>query len=386
MNACQILFALLRMQICGAGMSEMIRKELTPQMLKEVYSLAQQHDMAHIAGQALSELGCLCDDEISQRFKKQAMLAVFRHARIEQEHKNICKVLEEIEIPYLPLKGAVLRNYYPEPWMRTSCDIDILVKKNDLDVAADSIVQKLGYVNQGTGDHDVSLFSPNGVHFELHYTAVDQERFPQVQKVLAEIWKHASPEKPYEYRHKLSDEMFYFFHIAHMAKHVENGGCGIKPFLDTWILNHSVSSGKKGREELLERGGLLTFADAAQKLTEIWFSGAEADTLSLELEKFVLEGGVYGSMKNNVAVSQAKKGGSLQYLAYKVWLPYDVLKYNYPVLQKYKWLLPLCQIRRWFHLLFGGGMGHALRIIKTNAKVESEDRDVAKDLLKKLGL
>ena len=31
-----------------------------------------------------------------------------------------CAVLEEAKIPYIPLKGTVLRDYYPEAWMRTS--------------------------------------------------------------------------------------------------------------------------------------------------------------------------------------------------------------------------------------------------------------------------
>ncbi|MBO4954226.1 MAG: nucleotidyltransferase family protein, partial [Clostridia bacterium] len=36
-------------------------------------------------------------------------------------------------IDFMPLKGAVIRQYYPEPWMRTSCDIDIHVKKDRLE-------------------------------------------------------------------------------------------------------------------------------------------------------------------------------------------------------------------------------------------------------------
>ena len=35
--------------------------------------------------------------------------------------------IKKVQIPFLPLKGSVIRQYYPEPWMRTSCDIDILV-------------------------------------------------------------------------------------------------------------------------------------------------------------------------------------------------------------------------------------------------------------------
>jgi len=386
MDSRQILFALLRMQVCGANVGEEIKKAFSPQILQEVYSLALKHDMAHIAGQALSELGCLGDNEPSQKLKKQAMLAVYRHARMEQEFKSICKTLEEAQIPYIPLKGAVLRRYYPEPWMRTSCDIDVLVRPSELDAAADALVRRLGYEKKGKGDHDLSLFSPTGIHLELHYTVVEQEWFPQTQTVLVKMWEHAEPEKPTVYCHALTDKMLYFFHIAHMAKHVESGGCGIKSLLDTWILNHRVGHDRREREILLAQGGLLTFAKTVENLSEVWFSETQADALSLELERFILEGGVYGSLKNAVAVKQTKKGGSLRYFLYKFWLPYAELKYYYPTLQKHKWLLPFCQIRRWGRIVFGGGLKRAVETVKTNATVEPEEQNAIKQLLDKLGL
>lgn len=386
MNTRQILFALLRMQICGADVGEEVQKALSPQVLEEIYSLALKHDLAHIAGQGLSDLGCLGGDEISGKFKKQAMLAVYRHTRMEHEFQSICNALEAAKISYMPLKGAVLRKYYPEPWMRTSCDIDVLVKGNDLDRAADVLVRELGYENKGKGDHDLSMFSPNGVHFELHYTAVDQDRFSKAQDILEQMWRYASRDETAVYHHTLKDEMFYFYHIVHTAKHIENGGCGIKPFLDLWILNHQVAHDRQKREGLLTDGGLLTFARAAEKLSEVWFSGVEADDLSSSLEQYVLDGGVYGTLKNSVAVKQAQKGGKLQYLLYKIWQPYNIIKYAYPVLQKHKWLTPVYQVRRWLRLVFGGGLDHAVQTMKANAGMEQEEWSSVQHLLDELGL
>ena len=36
------------------------------------------------------------------------------------ELEEICEILKEENIDFIPLKGAFIRNYYPEPWMRTS--------------------------------------------------------------------------------------------------------------------------------------------------------------------------------------------------------------------------------------------------------------------------
>lgn len=381
MNTCQILFALLRMQICGADMSEMIRKELTPQMLKEVYSLALEHDMAHLAGQALSELGYLGEDETSQKLKKQAMLAVYRHARMEHEYQRICAALEECKVAYLPLKGAVLRNFYPEPWMRPSCDIDILVKKECVDRAVLALTDKLGYRKGERFSYDVSLYSPSGVHLELHFDVQERKEKAVAQK----IWDDASSQEGL-YRQKMSDAMFYWYHIFHMAKHMEDGGCGIKPFLDLWILNHRVECDRQNCENLLAESGLLKFAKAAEKLAEVWFSGAQVDSLTTQLEMFILTGGVYGSLKNSVAVKHNKTGGMLGFAIYKIFLPYDVIKYHYPVLQKHKWLLPICQMRRWGRLICSGKVGNYIKAVNEDAGTDTQTRAAMQQMMKDLGL
>lgn len=381
-----ILFSLLRMEVCGGTVSEELKAALSEEMLAEIFALAKKHDLAHIAGNALSKLGLLKDNEISQKFKQISMQAVYRYVRINSEYQKLCKTLEEAQIPFIPLKGAVLRNYYPEPWMRTSCDIDILVKVDILDTAANLLVEKLGYARKGQSDHDISMFAPSGLHMELHYLAVDEGRLPEAQAVLENIWSDAAPKAAGMYHYCMSDEMFYFYHVAHMAKHFENGGCGIRPFLDLWILNHCVEHDPVKRRNLLSQGGMLTFAQAAEKLSEVWFSEVEKDLLSAQLERFILDGGVYGTLKGLVAVRQTQRGGKLKYALSKVFLPYSTIKHYYPILKKHKWLTPVFQMVRWFKLLFKGGMKRSLRELKTNAEISQGEIASTADLLKYLGL
>ena len=57
-----------------------------------------------------------------------------------------------------------------------------------------------------------------------------------------------------------------------MAKHfVSTGGCGIRPFLDIWVLNHKIDFNREKREKLLSDGGLDVFAKQAELLSEVWF-------------------------------------------------------------------------------------------------------------------
>lgn len=128
--------------------------------------------------------------------------------------------MDEAGTPFIPLKGSVLREFYPEPWMRTSCDIDVLVPEQDLTAAADVLVQKLHYQRGGKSNHDMILRAHDGVVLELYYDTI-QERYANntSRDVLAGVWEDAEPIRDGSCHMVMSDGMFYFYHIAHMAKH-----------------------------------------------------------------------------------------------------------------------------------------------------------------------
>ena len=385
MNAEKVFLALLRAEVCGEAVKQSVTDACTPEMLSAVYTLANRHDLAHLVGQAASKLG-LPESEPLTKCKQAAMQAVYRYVQLNYEYQQICKTLEEAEIPFIPLKGSVLRDYYPEPWMRTSCDIDVLVKEVDLNSAVKVLVEKLGYRSGGRGWHDVALSSSSGVHLELHFATVEEGRARKSQEVLQNIWNDAKPKAAETYHCCMSDEMFYFYHIAHMAKHLENGGCGVRSFLDLWLLNHKLKDNRQKREVLLSRGELLQFANAAEKLSEVWFSELDADTMCQYFEKFVLGGGQFGNVENMVAANRAKQSGELAYILSRLFLPYSHMKRKYPILNKHKWLTPFFQVIRWINLLFKGGVKRSVHELQVNAAVSREEEMSAGKLLEYLGL
>ena len=121
------------------------------------------------------------------------MIALFRYERINYELTEICGVLEQSEIPHMPLKGSVMRKYYSEAWMRTSADIDIRVKKEDTDRAVTALVEALEYTVEKNSTHDVQLFSPSGVHLELHFETIAESKAVNSNTVLSRIWESAAP-------------------------------------------------------------------------------------------------------------------------------------------------------------------------------------------------
>ena len=381
-----VLFALLRESVCGQPCPDALREQITPEMLPKLYAISKSHDISHLLAGGLHSPSLAADDPFLQKFAKQQMLAVYRYRQINYELEQVCLILEAAAIPFIPLKGSVLRRFYPQPWMRTSCDIDILVHESDLDRAIEVLVAQRGYENKGRDYHDVSLFSSGGVHLELHFDLVEEEYANEASRLLERVWEYATPREDCSYHCEMREEMFYFYHMAHMAKHFEFGGCGIRPLLDLWILDHSVEHDALQRDRLLEEGALLVFANACRSLSGAWFSGATADATAQAMQRYILTGGVYGSMENRVAVQQKKSGGRLGYLLSRIFLPYESLRDLYPILQKKRWLMPLMQVRRWFRLLFGGRMKQSLRELRTNEKISEEKRNETASLLDRLDL
>lgn len=351
---------------------------------EKIYKLSKKHDLAHLIGYALKVSENKIDEDLQKIFEQALNMAVFRYVKITYDLETISNALEEAQIKFIPLKGSVIRKYYKEPCLRTSCDIDILIADSDVEKAKKVLVEKLNYTYASEWNYEVSFYTPSKTHIELHHVLNDENK--SIDEVLSTVWKRSSPIPNCSFQYEMSDEMYYFYHIAHMAKHFVNGGCGIRPFIDIWVLNHNCEFDKQKRYALLDEAGLLQFAKAAEQLSEVWIGNEPHTPISEQLEQFILNGGTYGTVTNRVVVRQAITGGKFSYIMSRIFLSYDELKLKYPNLEKRKWLFPFYQIKRWFRLLGKGKFKRSMQEAKTTSSVTTEENDQTTLLLKELGI
>ena len=379
----RVLFAFFKSAISGEPAPEDVLREYSPDSLPSMIKIASKHDLAHLLAQGLKNNGLMPDDPAAE---KAIFKAIYRYERLKHEYDKICAAFEKAKIPYMPLKGAIMREYYREPWMRTSSDIDVLVKESDLERAAEVLVSECAYKHGNKGPHDIPLYAENGVHIELHYSLIEDWFVNDSAQVLTDVWETALVREKYDYFYEMTDELFYFYHVSHAAKHFENGGCGIRSLLDLWILDSICPNNKDCRDALLNRGGILKFANAVRHLAKVWFGDAYHTELTKALEDYILQGGTYGDGKNRTILQGAKKGGRFKYLISRIVLPYDKMKFHYPILQKHPVLTPLMQVRRWCKLIFCGHLGRSTAEINYSFKVtDNEVKDTVK-LLDSIGL
>ncbi len=380
----KVFFALIGSALTGEKSNAIPHSPLSDEVLLTYETLAKRHDVYHLLALGLKENDLLPAD--SARFRLSIMKTALRCERLMHAYGVLSAALEAAEIPFIPLKGSVLRKHYREPWMRTSCDIDVLVHPEDVDRAVACLADRCGYTYNRKTPHDISLFTPEKIHVELHFALVAKDLVNKSSDVLARVWDFASPIEGHTYFHELSDAMFYFYHIAHMGQHFLMGGCGIRPFMDLFILEGLAEADRAGRESLLCEAELSAFAEASRRLSAVWFAGAATDATTRQMEEYLLTGGVYGTLKNQITITAARGESRLGSFLSLAFPPSSVLKKAYPRLGEQPALYPFYVMRRWLRIFTKKKRYKVFHLTKVRASVTEEAADQTAILLSDLGL
>ena len=386
MTSVEALLLLVGSEVCERKIDGQLFANSSEDFFREIYALSKKHDLGHLVGSALSKLGLPLSNEILAPFRTEHFNAVFKYRRYGDELSQISALFESEGLFHIPLKGSVLRDYYPEGWMRTSCDLDILVKPYELERAKNLLIDVLGYSFVAKTSHDISFDSPTGVHLELHFALVEDYILSASHNILESVWERTHTAEGKKYTLLMTDEMFYFYHIVHMAKHIVSGGCGIRPLLDHWILENRVKFDSGKRAALISEGGFSEFEAGIRELCAVWFEGREHTDFTRSLENYILSGGAYGTVENGVVIGVVKRKGRLGYVLVRIFPPYHVMKNMYPTLEKRKWLIPFYHVRRWLRIIFKGRAKHAKVQFEKSKNITDEEYGNAEKLLTSLGL
>ncbi len=350
-NVNQMLIKLIVSEIGEKPLSLPADFSFSERFLLELYSAAQRHSVQNIIAAALINNDILENSPLKPHFENELYKCVFTHEKMNSAYESFCAELEKERINYIPLKGAVVRELYPQPWLRSSCDIDILISEDDLERAVDKFIGAYSLVSKGI--HDVVLKSEDGVLIELHFNLLGNKKSPVYSEFLENPWRYAELCETGKFCFRFSDEMFYYYHIVHMAKHFRLGGCGLRPFIDLWLMMQDKKYDSPKINSMLKKGKLSDFNSSARKLCSVWFLGEKHDDTTALMQDFIIDGGNFGSKETRLLSEQQRSGNKFKYIFSRIFLPYDELKNHYPILKKHPVFTPFCEICRFFSLLFG---------------------------------
>ena len=256
----------------------------------------------------------------------------------------------------MPLKGSVIRKLFPAPEMREMCDLDILVRPEDID-RAHAVMLENGYdfIEVNTTSHDRDYQKLPYLNVEVHNYLLPKEN--DLFFYYADYWNQADYERDGMTCRMRWDDC-YVFMMAHAYKHFLNG-TGIRSVLDIYLMRSKLKDvlDCKHIYAELKTLGIHAFAERFERLADCWFAKEKIE-IPEDLHFYhtrVLESSTYGD--NNVLKSKAMQyiveGKSLRYakrrLAIsKVFPSYSIMKLKYPCLKYLPFLLPLFWVIRWF--------------------------------------
>ena len=337
-----------------------------------LFELGKNHSISAFLNQAIEFVKPSFPKDIKERFSSCYLQAVRKAVVFEKEYGSLKEYLTEAGIDYLPLKGLILKDYYPDPYEREFADHDILFfQEEDAEKIRDYFKGR-GYEVEHfrKGNHDVYLKKPF-LNFEMHRSLFSVREDTQL---FAEYFQDMKPrclqKEGHEY--SLKDEDFYLYFLAHAYKHYDAGGNGLRMLLDCYLFLKGRDLDRSYLEEELKKLNLVEFEKMLSSLT---IDAFEKETLSEEEKKTLLyigKSGTYGTVDNAVKKG-VKKKGKFSYLMSRIFPPISFYQEAYPWAYRHKILIPFAWIGRFFRILFKNPKKAAneLKAIK-NAEEEKE--------------
>ena len=318
--------------------------------LEQLYRFAKAHTLRAAVFIALRSAG-VQDSNFHQAYNK----AVRKNVMLDVERTAIFAELERRGIWYMPLKGSILKELYPENGMREMSDNDILYDSTKQSEVKE-VMLGMGYSAESVGKshHDVYM-KPPVLNFELHTllfdNASDFYAYYQNPKRLM------IPDESSKYGYHFSDEDFYVYMLAHEYKHYSTGGTGLRSLLDRYVFlqNKGDSLDRAYIREQTEQLGLTDFEREQGELAEKVFSSTTFPELTereQELLDYYLTSSTYGTItrtgENMVkkTYSKSKSKTKLEYIWRRIFPDMNHMKTWFPFFYKHKLLLPIGYIWR----------------------------------------
>lgn len=344
--------------------------------LEAVYEYVKISGISAITFMAL-ENAVDVSDESSFMFewKKMRLNAMRRNLLFDQERSEITNFLEQNGICYLPLKGSVIKEMYPNPEMREMNDNDILIDQNGRDQAKDFMLNR-GYaikpndkgVIDDKGNSDEFIKDPF-FYFELHKFLIEERYSPKQYDYFLSIKDRLIKDTDKEYGYHMSDEDYYLYMICHAHKHFSRNGMGIRFLMDEYVFlkEKGETLDNDYINEKIREFGLEQFDSDLRKVSKMAFDEDEEcleESLS-DSEKALydscLGAGIFGNIetrwKNEAYEMSTNSTDTItkkEYIKNRLFPDENWYRIYHPFVYKHKIVKPFFTIYRLTVLAFRG--------------------------------
>lgn len=325
--------------------------------LEKGITLAKEHNIIALFYEGIVLCGFSPDIPVLKSLHAELYLSVMKDVHQKHMIKEITKRFDDANIDYLPLKGTILKTIYPKSAMRTMGDADILIKEEQYDKISE-ILKTLDFSFIKETDHELVWRHPS-LLLELHKRVMTTYN-KDFYKYFDTGWSFAKKVEDTNSRYEFKPEDFYIYIFVHFTKHYRISGIGIKHILDLWVYKKAYFNMNIDYiDKKLEQIGLSEFHKNVMDTLDVWFNNEESNDKTTLITNVIFSSGQYGLREMaiiNRAIRESKETGSykktiIKKVANTLFLPYNRMCDEYPILKKVPVLLPFMWIIRWGKIL-----------------------------------
>ena len=262
---------------------------------EEIYRLADIHDVGAVISQ---EIKYLPDEYKPQGTLASHFIQVIGFTIREYESRNraflfIKRLLDKNDVDHIFVKGIVVKDFYPIPEMRTSGDIDVIVRTEEFDRVV-KLIKSVG-IKIITYTTEVITVDAGGVEIEIHKEAdVGSHYFDDIFSLCRIADGHT-------YAFNNTDHLLYI--ICHLAKHLAYTGAGIRMLMDIDVMVRNLENFNQAEFlRLCDTAGIKKSGEALLSLSAFWLHTpivpnvdySEETALLERFENVMLNGGSFG--------------------------------------------------------------------------------------------
>lgn len=333
-------------------------------------------------------------EEIYSKMQDTVNVLFVQDANQSYELRRVFDEFEKSGVYFLPMKGYVIKQDYPQSDYRLMADADVLFKEEQID--------RVREIYENSGFKFDFFDKDNQYHFEkkpfiiieMHTSLVNHrdEMFDYYQNV----WEKARPKDGCTYEYEMTAEDYYIFMLEHASNHFKGGGIGIKHLIDIYIFNRKHNLDRNYLDRELKTIGLFTFENKMRTIAVKWFEKQDFDSFSLLEESVLLSANLgrrelaYAETSLNhkrASESKNKKSSRAAFVLSSIFPGRSTMSIHYTYLDKLPFLLPVSWAQFWFKRLFieknvsfKSGMKNRLNYISP------EDEEYINALLEETGL
>ena len=362
------ILLLLKSAITGVAHEKLANFPLVSDEAKKV---VKKHHLITLVYQGALNCGVSPDEPEMKRL----FTAYYKHmVRSECQIKLADSVFDAFDkngIDYLPTKGYNMKKLYPKPEMRLMGDVDVYIRSGQKqDILP--VLQQLG-LSEVDEDENTFTWGKDSFNIEFHKHMVSFYK----KDYYDSTWEKVIPLQGNRYGFTTEDEFIHLFN--HFARHYRGSGIGLRHVIDLYVFrlkNPQLDEDYIYQEMCVLK--LQKFYKNILRLLNVWFENGESDPVTDCITDFIFNSGSWGDATSYVIskeVTRANRDGEVSHSKSKaiiksVFPPVSYMSKIYPVVGKYKILLPFTWILRGVDVL---------RFRRKNIKLRTEAWKSVKD-------